>query len=333
MTRKNSSLLAGLVSFTLLCIGMSAFASEKTILRLGFEVAMDSAQGVGAKEMARLAAEMSSNQLEIQIFPDNQLGNGPQMLKMVEKGDLDLFQGGAGMFSSYEGRLNVFDIPYLFSDVRQAYEVLDSDFGKEMLATLEPHGFKGLAFWENGIRSVSNNVRPINKPDDLVGLRMRVMAGNPVHVTLWKLFGTEPLPLPYGEIYPASKSGKIDGQEHPISPIYSGKFYEVHKYLSLTKHMYGPLIQVMNLKKFESLSPENQKILLKASYAGAVAQRKYANDNEAKFLEEMKKYGMIVNEVDTTAFRAKVRPTIEEQFVAKNGGEWLKKINTSLGVQ
>ena len=171
-------------------------AAEKTTLRLGFEVSLDSAQGVGGKEMARVANDLSKGRIEIQLFPDQQLGTGPQMIEMVRKGELDLFQGGAGMFSSMEGRLNVFDIPYLFESVEQAYKVLDSDFGREMLATLEPHGLKGLSFWENWIRSTTNNVRPIAKPEDLIGLKMRVMPANPVHVTLWKHLGTEPMPLP-----------------------------------------------------------------------------------------------------------------------------------------
>lgn len=304
---------------------------EKIDLRLGFELSLDSAQGVGAKEMARVASELSKGQIDIQLFPDSKLGNGPQMVDMVKDGKLDLYMGGTGLFSQWEPRLNVFDIPYLFSSVDQAYKVLDSKFGNEILATLEPHGFKGLSFWENGIRSVTNNVRPITKPEDLVGLKMRVMPSNPVHVTLWKLFGTEPTPMPFSEIYPSLQSGKVDGQEHPIAPIYGGKFYEVQKYLSLTQHMYGPLIQVMTLEKFKALSGQAQKIILKASHAGAVAQRKYSNDNAAKFIAEMKQKGMQVNTVDIAPFRDKVRPAIEQEFVEKNGDEWLKKINASLG--
>ncbi len=325
--------LAAAVSMAL-CAAMPAQAKkaeDKLVLRLGFEVSLDSAQGVGGKEMAKVASELSKGKIDIQLFPDSKLGTGPQMIEMVKKGELDLFQGGAGMFSSMEGRLNVFDIPFLFTNVEQAYKVLDSKFGREMLDSLKPHGLMGMSFWENGIRSVTNNVRPITKPEDLVGLRMRVMPANEVHVTLWKLFGTEPTPLPFGEIYEALKSGKLDGQEHPIAPIYGGKFYEVQKYLSLTRHMYGPLIQIMNLEKFNALPKQTQKILLKASHAGAIAQRKFSNDNETKFLASMKEKGVEINDVtDTSAFRDKVRPTIEQQYVAKNGDEWLKRINASL---
>ena len=323
--------LMGLAVGLSLAVGLPlATAQEKLVLRLGFETSLDSAQGVGGVEMAKVAAKLSKGQIEIQLFPDSKLGTGPQMIEMVKRGELDLFQGGAGMFSSMEPRLNVFDIPYLFSDVQQAYKVLYGRFGKTMLATLEPHGLKGLSFWENGIRSITNNKRPINTPEDLVGLKMRVMPANPVHVTLWKALGTEPTPLPFGEIYGKLKSGELDGQEHPIAPIYGGKFYEVQKYLSLTKHMYGPLIQITNLAKFNALPEKQQKILLKASHAGAVAQRKFSNDNEAKFLADMKAKGVIINEVDITPFRAKARPVIENEYVAKNGNAWLKKINTSL---
>lgn len=145
---------------------------------------LESPQGVGAKEMAQVANKLSKGRINIELFPDQQLGTGPQMIEMVKKGELDIFQGGAGMFSAMEPRLNVFDIPYLFESVEQAYKVLDSKFGKEMLATLEPHGLKGLSFWENGIRSTTNNVRPITKPDDIKSLKMRVMPANPVHVML-----------------------------------------------------------------------------------------------------------------------------------------------------
>lgn len=114
-----------------------------------------------------MADKLSKGQIAIEFFPDQKLGTGPQMIEMVRKGELDIYQGGAGLYSSIEPRLNSLDIPYLFDSVQQAYKVLDSKFGKEILATLEPHGLKGMSFWENGIRSVTNNVRPITKPEDL----------------------------------------------------------------------------------------------------------------------------------------------------------------------
>ncbi len=256
MKKSFLSIASGVILCSALGFSGTASAAEKIVLGLGFESGIDSAQGVGAQAMAKLLAEKSNGQIELQLFPDSKLGTGPEMIDMVREGKLDMFQGGGGYFGKFDGRLNVFDIPYLFTSVQDAYKVMDGPFGREMLATLEPHGMKGLSFWENGIRSVTNKVRPINAPVDLQGLRMRIMLGNPVHVELWKLFGTTPVPLPGGKIVEETLKDNIDGQEHPVSAIYAGGYHKVHKYLSMTRHMYGPLIQVMNLQKFNALSPD-----------------------------------------------------------------------------
>lgn len=330
MKKRIVSIASGILLCSAWGLPGAATAADKIVLTVGFESGIDSAQGVGVQAMAKLLEEKSNGQIELKAFPDSQLGTGPEMIQMVRDGKLDIFQGGAGYFGAFDGRLNVFDIPYLFNSVEDAYKVLDSAFGREMLETLEPHGMKGLAFWENGIRSVTNKVRPIHAPKDLEGLRMRVMLGNPVHVELWKLFGTTPFPLPGGKIYEETQKDNIDGQEHPVAAVYDSKWYEVHKYMSFTRHMYGPLIQVMNLPKFNALSPEMQKVVLDASYGGAVTQRQYANSNEELFIEKMKAAGLIVNEVDSGPFRAKVRPPIEKEFIRKNGDAWLKKIDVIL---
>ncbi len=216
--------LAGLA----LVLSLAVRAGDKpVVLVFGNETAKGDSQYVGAEVMAKIIGEKSGGKLVMELHPGGELGKGPEQVEKIKNGKQDLFVGGAGMFSSWDGRLNVFDIPYLFDTPEQAHKILDSAFGAEMLSVLEPFGVKGLAFWENGIRSVTNNKRPIKTPDDLVGLKIRIMAGNQVHVDIWKLFGTEPFPMPYNDIYEALKTGKVDGQEHPVAPIYSGKFYEV----------------------------------------------------------------------------------------------------------
>lgn len=218
--------------------------TQREVLRMGFETSLDSPQGVGALAMARMVRDLSGNRLEIGIFPDAQLGPAAKMLDMIRKGDLDLFLSGTGIFSSLEKRLNVFDIPYLFDSAEQAHPVLDGKVGLAMLEALDPHGLKGLSFWETGMRDITCNVRPIRKADDLAGLRMRIPVNNPAQVALWKQLGTEPVPLPFGQIYDALKTGRADAQEHPVSLIYSGAFFEVQRYLSLTGHMYTPMVQL-----------------------------------------------------------------------------------------
>jgi len=308
----------------------SAGTSSARQFSIGFEGAMSSSQGIGVQEMVRVARQLSGGRFEFTLFPAAQRGSGPQMVEMTQQGKLDIFLGGAGYFASLDSRINVFDIPYLFANVTQAYHVMDSDFGREMLDVLDRHALKGLSFWENGIRSFTNNVKPVYHPDDLKGLKIRTMPGNQVHERLWQAAGLETTPLPSGEIYAAIQDGKINSQEHPISVIYARKFYEVQRYLSLTRHQYGPLIQVINRDRFNAMASEEQDIIMKASLAGAVATRQFSNENEAAFLEEMKQAGLEVNEVDPRAFREAMRPAIERDFIAQNGDLWLNKINAML---
>ncbi|MDR3048578.1 MAG: DctP family TRAP transporter solute-binding subunit [Elusimicrobiota bacterium] len=303
-------------------------SGKKTIIRVGNETGKTDSQYVGLEVMAAQVKKLSKGTMELELNPGSVLGSGPAMVDMVKDGSLDIYMGGAGFFAAWDGRLFVFDIPYLFSSAQQAHAILDSDFGAEMLSTLEPFGIKGLAFWENGIRNVTNSVRPIKTPNDIKGLKLRIMPNNPVHVKIWTMFGAKPQPLTFSAIYDALKNKTVDGQEHPISAIYSGKFYEVQKYMSLTRHIYGPLIMIMNKSSFDSLTPEQQKIMIEASKAGAAAQRKFISDNEAKFTAEMKNAGMEIIEVNADAFRNKVRPTIEKDYIKQNGDAWLKRIES-----
>ena len=321
-----------MVLAVLLCtaVSMTLKAEDTITIKVGNETARTDSQFVGIQAMAKQAEEQSGGRIKMELYPASEKGGPQEMVDMVKSGsgDLDIYVGGAGFFANWDGRLNVFDIPYLFDNAPQAHKILDSDFGGEMLAVLEPFGVKGLAFYENGVRSITNSKRPIRTPDDVKGLELRVMPGNPVHVKIWSMFGANPHPVPFKDIYENLKSKKLDGQEHPIAPIYSGKFHEVQPYLSLTRHIYGPLIMVMNKAKFDAMPADLQAILLDAARAGAQAQRKFIADNEQKFMDEMTASGMEILEVDTKPFRDLVRPTIEKDFIDKNGDAWLVKIES-----
>lgn len=316
----------------LLCsmVAMSARAGEKIVIKVGNETARTDSQFVGIQAMADEVKAKAGDRIEMELYPASEKGGPQEMVDMVKSGngELDIYVGGSGFFANWDGKLSVFDIPYLFDSAPQAHKILDSEFGAEMLSVLEPFGVKGLAFYENGVRSITNSKRAIKTPDDVKGLELRVMPGNPVHVKIWTLLGANPHPVPFKDIYENLKTGKLDGQEHPIAPIYSGKFYEVQKHLSMTRHIYGPLIMVMNKAKFDAMPADLQKILLDAAKAGAQAQRKFIADNEAKFIDEMKKAGMEIIEVDAKPFRDMIRPVIEKDYVDQNGDAWLVKIES-----
>lgn len=327
MKLKNA-LLASLAAAGLMLATLPAQA--QTVLRFASEAARSDPQTAGGEKMNELLKAKTNGALEVKVFADSSLGNAQAAISSARGGTIDIVISGSSNYTGIVPLLGVFDIPFIFKDTAHAYRVLDGKIGQEIMDKLSEFGLKGLAYWDTGWRELTNSRQPVYTPADVKGLKVRTN-GSPAHNETWKLLGANPVPMPIGELYTALEMKTVDSQEQSLGLLYSGKFYEVQKYLSLTKHMYGPLIQVMNLKKFKALPKADQDILLKASYAGAVAMRKFSNDNAAKFLEEMKQKGVAVNEVDPKPFREKMRPVIEQQFVEKNGDAWLKKINASLG--
>lgn len=170
---------------------------------------------------------------------------------------------------------------------------------------------KGLAYWENGFRHITNSVRPIKTPDDLKGIKLRVPE-NKVSISIFRALGAAPTPIPSPEVFTSLEQKVVDGQENPIANIYSSKYHEVQKHMSLTGHMYGATPFVMSLSFYDSLSDDLKKVVDKAAVAARDHNRKLIQDNEAKMLEEIKKAGVEVIEVDRALFQAQTKAVYTE---------------------
>jgi tripartite ATP-independent transporter DctP family solute receptor len=205
--------------------------------------------------------------------------------------------------------------------------VLDGKVGQEMLDKLSEFGMKGLAFWDNGWRELTNNARPVKTPADVKGLKVRT-TGSPAHIEAFKLLGANPVPMPLAELYTALEMKTVDAQEHPLGVLWSAKLYEVQKYLSITNHCYSALIVAMNKAKFDSLPPATQKALIDSAREAGQYQRKLNNDNMAKIVADVKKAGMqVVETVDTGPFLEVTKPG-RKTFTDKFGGEnYIKEID------
>jgi tripartite ATP-independent transporter DctP family solute receptor len=180
------------------------------------------------------------------------------------------------------------ELPFVFRSAQHAYTVLDGAVGSGVLNELAPHGMKGLAYWENGWRAFTNNKRPVNKPEDLKGLKIR-STPNPYHIQAFKLLGMNPSPMPIAELYTALETGTFDAQEHPINVTWSSKFYEVQKHLTVSNHVYSPLIVAMNKGKFDSLPANYQTIVVEAAREAAKYQRGLNAANAGKVIADLKK--------------------------------------------
>ena len=294
-------------------------AQAQTVYRFASESPRSDTQSIAAERMAEVLKQKSGGKLDLKIFADSQLGTFQAAIAGVRVGTIDMAVSGSGNFTGLVPLIGILDLPYLFAGTDHAYKVLDGPVGQSLLAKLEPLGMKGLAFWDNGWRQMTNSKHPIKAPSDVKGLKMRT-TGSPAHIEAFKELGANPVPMPIAELYTALEMKTVDAQEHPIGVFYSSKFYEVQKHVSLTYHAYSALILVMNKAKFDGLSPELQKAVLEAAHEGAQYQRKLNNENIAKISADLKSKGIaVVDKVDNGPFTDATK-NVKATFVAKFGG-------------
>ncbi|MCO4860865.1 DctP family TRAP transporter solute-binding subunit [Cupriavidus sp. WGlv3] len=296
-------------------------------LRFAHTVPETDSQHQAALAFSKKVRERTQGGVEIQVFANSQLGNDTTLVTGVRSGTIDIGATGNPFVTGLAPRLNVLDLPYQFEDGPSAYKVLDGPVGRSLLEELGAHRIKGLAFWEIGFRSLGNNKRPVNKAEDIRGLKIRTTP-NPSHIKAFQLLGASPQPMPFAEVFGALESGAVDGQENPPTLMVSAKMYEVQKYVSMTRHAYTALVVLMNKAKFDALRPEYQKVLLEEAAAAATYQRKLNADNEAAAIATLRARGVQVNEhPDNAGIRKVVREETRQLFVQKNGDAVLRAMD------
>ncbi|WGE56949.1 TRAP transporter substrate-binding protein [Actinobacillus equuli] len=320
----NLKALATLVASFSLFSGVQA---AETTFRFGYEAPRSDSQHIAAKKFNELLQQKSNKGLKLSLFPDSTLGNAQTAISGVRGGTIDLAMSSSSNFTGLASELNVIDIPFIFKDRSHAYQVLDGEIGQTLLAKLEAHGLKGLAFWEVGFRGFTNSKHPVTKPEDIKGLKVRTNQ-NPMYIKAFSILGANPVPMPLSELYTALETKAVDAQEHPIGIVWSAKLYEVQKYFSPTNHGYTPLIVVINKAKFDALPAEQQKAISEAAIEAGKYQRQLNLDNEQGIIEKMKKAGVeFVETLDTAPFKAAVEGETRKAFIEKNGDSLIKQID------
>jgi tripartite ATP-independent transporter DctP family solute receptor len=266
----------------------------------------------GMEKFAEIVAAKSGGKLKVALFPGGVLGSDQANVSALQGGTLDLVSLNSGILASQVKEFGVYDFPFMFANSKEADAVVDGHFGQMMHARLEAKGIVGLAYWELGFRNITNSRRPINKVEDIAGLKLRVIP-NAINVDWVKALGANPTPLPFPEVYAALDQKAIDGQENPVTVINANKFYEVQKYLVITNHQYNPQSVIMSKKVWDGLGAANQKIIRDAAHEAAKAQRQAARDQAGTALENLKKNGMQVTELapaELAKFQAAMKPVI-----------------------
>jgi tripartite ATP-independent transporter DctP family solute receptor len=223
------------------------------------------------------------------------------------------------------------DFPFSVGSFAEADALLDGPFGQALLARLPEKGLVALGFWDLGFRNVTNSKRPIRRPEDLEGLKIRVIP-NPVFLETFKAFKANPVPMPFAELYGALEAKAVDGQENPFAVILSNKFYEVNRFVSATNHVYAANILLVSKKFWDRLSPAEQKILHDAAAASRDYQRQVSRAAAQKAVGELQAKGMQYNELspaEQARMRAVAKP-VSEKFAASYDPALVKLYNAEL---
>jgi tripartite ATP-independent transporter DctP family solute receptor len=296
-------LLNLIILVAVICYSGSAMALTR--IKLGVVTKPGSAQNIVAEKFKELIEQASNGNINVQIFHSQSIGNETEILQQIQMNTVQMGIITGGPFDTFDPIVRVINYPFLFKDNEQADKILDGPLGAKILKSLERAGFKGLCFSENGFRDLTNNKHPVKSPDDVKGLKIRVMA-SALHKAIWRALGANPTPMPW-PIYTELEQGVIDGQENPLWVMEVYKFYEIQKYMTLTRHVYSPHINVASLKWWDTLDANTQDLIQRTIYEAALFQRKNNRTQNAARLELLKEKGMKIEaHPDIDAFRAKV---------------------------
>ncbi len=304
-----------------------AAAAEPVVLRLGHVGFPGSLFDLTTNEFARRVNAELKGKAEIRVFHSSQLGSDEQMLKGIRVGAPEMFLPSTVM-STVDGRYGVFEMPYLIVSREHMKKVAEHRAVQEALFEgLPAKGMRVLGVWENGFRHITNNVRPIVKPEDLRGIKLRVPSGV-WRVRMFQAYGANPSPMAFAEVYSALQSGVMDGQENPLAQIWSGRFHEVQKYLSLTGHVYTPAYLVIGEDVWKRLAPDVQAALARIARELGDFARSEGARLDRELIGQMT--GIAVNEVDKEAFIRASAPVYEQFGKEVKGGAELIRLIQSL---
>lgn len=303
MTRK--TLISAVVgaAFT---FGATASAYAATTLKLSHNHPRDHAVHEAMTFMAKEVRELTDGEVRIRIYPDAQLGTQRESMELMQNGALDMVKSNAAELEAFSPAYSSFNMPYLFRDQAHYYSVTDGEVGRDILNSSRDSGFIGVTYYDAGARSFYTN-KPINTPEDLKGLKVRVQP-SPSAIAMVKALGGNPTPLAYGELYTALLQGVVDAAENNIPSFSLSRHSEVSKYFSLDEHTMVPDVLVISTRAYDKLTTEQQDALMKAASDSSELMKKLWAESEAKERAKAEEMGVTFVEPDKAAFALAVQP-------------------------
>ncbi|MDR1828505.1 MAG: DctP family TRAP transporter solute-binding subunit, partial [Methylobacteriaceae bacterium] len=274
-------------------------------------------QNVAVTAFKKMVEERTSGAVEVQIYPAAQLGDARTITEGVQMGTIEMGDVENGPMGRFVPEAMVWDLPFIFRDIEHAHKVLDGPIGKAFQEKFLAKGIRHLAYNDGGFRYFTNSKRPIKTMDDMKDLKIRVMESE-VMINTIKAFGASAVPMSFTELYTALQQGVVDGQENPLNLIFSQRFYEVQKYLTLSGHFYYPRQYLINEAFYQSLKPEYQKVIAEASKEACDIQRAELVKYEEEMMSVLKDKGMEINsDIEKGPFIAVSQEKVYPLFYAK----------------
>ncbi|UUD62231.1 TRAP transporter substrate-binding protein [Pseudomonas seleniipraecipitans] len=286
---------------------------------------------IGMALFAKKVSERSGGKIKVRTFPNGVLGGDVQVLSSLQGGVIEMMTWNAGLMLNHVTDFGILDFPFLYTDTAKVDAMLDGEVGKMLTDQLPEQKLVGLAFWELGVRNLTNNKRPVEKLEDIAGLKIRAQQ-SPLFLDVWRALGANPTPLPFTEVHTALETGTVDGQENPAALILASKFNEVQKYMSLTRHNYNPQIVLIGKTFWDTLNDDEKKLLTDVAMEVRLEQRKISREADSKAIAELEASGMQVNKVsdaEIARIQETVRPVVDK-YAAKINPELVKKVYESM---
>jgi len=273
----------------------SAAQGQQTIT-FGHVISTNDTQNEAYEWFAETVEERSDGRLNVEVYPDSQLGGERELIESVQAGEIQMTAPSVGVLSNFSDSLKVFDFPYIFEDKETAHQVLDGEIGQELLARLEDSDLVGLAWGENGFRNLAMAGDTIRTPSDLSGQSIRTMEV-PLHIEYWDTVGASPTPLPFPEVFTSLQQGVVEGVENPYELLHSARFTEPADHLTETRHIYDPEVLLISEAFYDGLSDEDQEILRSTAVDAAERIRTAKTELGDEVISEIEEAGGTVTQL------------------------------------
>jgi C4-dicarboxylate-binding protein DctP len=309
MKKKFGWFLTLLLAFTMILAGCGSSEStnsdsggdsggneEEYVIKFAHVVSASTAKGKAADKFAELLEERTDGRIKVEVFPDSQLGADREITEQMQSGAIQMNAPFTGVLPSFVKQFEAFDLPYLFKDRDVAYNAMNGKLGDILGEQLEKQGLRTLGYWDGGFKHLTNSVHPIEKPEDLDGLKMRV-SQSPLLISQFKAMGAGGVSIDFSELYTALQTKTVDGQENPLANIVSKKFYEVQDYLTLSGHGYMGYVLMISDQFYQKLPEDLQKTVDEVATEVSKWQWEQAAADEEAYMKTLEESGIEITEL------------------------------------